>query len=294
MTTPAPQTRRRHRAFALLPAALATLVAFTGCASAPPAAPLDDPLPRLFPLRLAAEPGAVGAFALREQRRDTDPYVGWWLLYQRDASAFAPALRLQVRLWLDGAFVDAMQALDSQQGRAEAQLSEWLRLHGDTLSDETGRRLWQVATADGDRHGRRLLFATSGGRQAALDNFFLDPFALSIYGSDLPEDFVAPGGGLDQFAAALVAKTRVEPAVLCGAETVVVPVGDGLSNVSSNGRLIFFNPWVDNNDAATRDELARMAALRREQLGCAPGALDLDSIRQRLDRAARTRPPRRR
>lgn len=294
MTTPDPQTRRRHRAFALLPAVLAALVAFTGCVSAPPAAPLDDPLPRLFPLRLAAEPAALGAFRLREQRRAADPYVGWWLLYQRDGSALAPALKLQVRLWLDGAFVDAMQAQDSQQGRAEAQLSEWLRQQGERLTDETGRRLWQVATADGDRHGRRLLFSTSGGRQAALDSFFLDPFALSIYGSDLPEDFVAPGGGLDQFAAALVAQWRVHPEVLCGAETVVVPVDDGLSNVSSNGRLIFFNPRVDNNDAATRDELARMAALRREQVGCAPATLDLEGIRQRLDRAARVRPPRRR
>lgn len=269
-----------------LPLALLTCTLLASCATAPPAPPVDDPLPRLFPIRLANEPAAVGGFRLLEQRRDPDPYRGWWLLYQGGG---APSQQLQVRIWLDGAFVDAMQALDSQQSRAEQQLVDWLRNTGDALGETTSRRLWQVA----GRQGRRLVFGTRSGGSAALDSFFVDPWAVTVYGSQLPPGFTEAGGGMDQFSAALVASLQPDPAVLCGTAVELVPVNAPLSNVSSNGRIVFFSAYADNNDRSTRDELLRMAALKREANGCPPDGLDHDAVRKRLDRAARNRAPRR-
>lgn len=268
-----------------------SLLVLTNCATAPPPAPRADPLPAMFPVEITV-PEQLAGFTLVREQRSADPYVGLSLDYLEDAAVAAP-LKVQVQIRLDGAFVDALQALDSIQTSAEGAFDQSLMDQGRSVVGVAGRSLWHFGTGTDERYGRRLRLqvrdqagSPESEQIAALDTFFVDPYAVSLTAIlNDPRD-AQTGERYDRLVVALVSAFKPAPAVLCDPRIQIVPIREGLSKVSSNGRVIFFSPLADNNDEQTLNELMRMSAQRRAAVGCATDDVDYQAVRERMRKRA--------
>lgn len=254
-----------------------------------------DPLPALFPVQVDY-PRNVAGFELREDVATDDPRIGRTLIYA-GASPGSPRVHVDIRF--GGAYVDGFEALRQQWPALRVGIDELLHatqreVHG-TLSD----RSRSIRAADGgpERQGRslRLSLHDAQGRPsvAAFELYFVDPYMISLHSEwtapEAPDTDAARSRKLDDFAAALIASLKPSQAVLCDPRVQVLKVRHGLSNVSSNGRVIFVSTQTDHLDASTVEELKRAAARQREQVGCAPQTQDFSAVEAQMRARARVR-----
>jgi hypothetical protein len=256
---------------------------------------LDDPLPALFPVRIDFPRNIVG-FELREDYGALDPLAARTLIYVGPAPQRA---RVSVDIRFNGAYVDGFDALRQQWPDFGIGIDELLRSTQSSVQATRSDRRRSIRAADGgpERQGRALrlvvIDAQGQSKLAAYDLYFVDPYMVSVHSeSSMPDSAAAESGDarqLDDFAGALIAALKPSSAVLCDPRVQVLKLRYGLSNVSSNGRVIFISTQTDHVDASTVAELKRAAALQRERVGCTGQAQDFGDVEAQMRRRARVR-----
>jgi|CXWL01.1.fsa_nt_gi hypothetical protein len=248
------------------------------CATTPPGPPTSDPLPRMFPVQFDAAATAPG-FEKIDETVSADPFAGKLLRFRSTAY---PDLTLSARVFLPGAFVSDQSAIDLVFDRARADLGAEARLLSerreriDAGLPRAGRSAhFEIRDADGERH---LQLAT----------YFVDPYAVLIESSYSMTAVDAYAPLVDAFAHDWLATLRPDPEILCGPPEVVL-VRAGLSNVSTNGRVLFLSTETDNVDDQTIGELSRAATQQRGRLGCAADGSDYSAVEAAMRRRSRSR-----
>lgn len=268
----------------------ALLVLLGGCAVGTELPPYD-PLPELFPVQLS-HPRNLAGWELLQTRSDPDPTAGLQLLYRGPPP---DALELHVNVAFAGAFVDPSEAIAAQWPALVAQLDqlivrEQLQLYG-TPSDR--RRSIRPRGKGPEREGRslRLQARDASGKPLLLvrDLFFVDPYVVSLSSRLGGSDHAQQLRRLDDLGAALISELQPDPQILCDPRVQVLKVRLGLSNVSSNGRVIFISTQTDHVDASTVAELQRAASRQRERAGCPALPQDFSALETRMKRRARVR-----
>ncbi len=266
---------------------LTTLV-LAACASQPPAPLPEDPLPKMFPVELAY-PVEISGFVKIDEQVASDPFEGRLIRYRSDR---VPELELTVRVFLAGAFISDQAAVDRVFTGARLDLGPQSVLvregrervdHGGTVgADHDGLRrigrsgLFEVTTPEGEL------------RHLQLSSYFVDPYAVLVQSN-------YPRTRAEEFSPLIQAVTRAwvgaavpSPSVLCGPPEVVL-VRDGLSNVSTNGRVIFLSTETDNIDDSTIAELTRASVQQRKRQGCSAGDADFSAVEAAMRRRSRSR-----
>ena len=267
---------------------LLTTLMLAACANQPPAPPPEDPLPKMFPVDLAY-PVAISGFIKIDEQVSADPFEGNLIRYR---SASIPELELTVRVFLAGAFISDHAAIDRVFTGARLALDAQ-----SVLAREARERVDHGGTLRIDhagvlRMGRSGLFevATSEGelRHLHLASYFVDPYAVLIqsnYPRPRDEEF-APL--IQAFSNAWIGAAVPSPTIVCGPPEVVL-VRDGLSNVSTNGRVIFLSTETDNIDDSTIAELTRASVQQRKRQGCSAGDADFSAVEAAMRRRSRSR-----
>jgi len=257
---------------------LAVIALTAACASAPSAQLTSDPLPRIFPVQVEYAGGAAG-FQSYGESVAADPFEGRLIRFRGSADE---SITLSARIFLAGAFVSDQAAVDRVFDGARAALGD-ARLIGESRE--------RIATATQVRVGRRAQFAVDDNGtslELSLSAYFVDPYAVVIQASYAPERTAEIAPMIHSFAQAWIATVRPDRNLLCGAPEVVL-VRSGLSNVSTNGRVIFLSTETDNIDDQTIAELSRAAAQQRARVGCTPRSDDFSAVEAAMARRARTR-----
>lgn len=257
------------------------------CASAPPT-PSEDPLPKMFPVEMSY-PVEISGFVKIDEQVAADPFEGRLIRYRSDR---VPELELTVRVFLAGAFISDQAAVDRVFTGARLDLgAQSVLVHEEREQVDHGGTV-RVDLDGVSRIGRSGLFevTTPDGelRHLQLASWFVDPYAVVVQ-SNFPRTRVEEFAPLIQaFTRAWIGAAVPAPAILCGHPEVVV-VHDGLSNVSTNGRVIFLSLETDNLDDQTIAELTRASMQQRKRNGCSTGDTDFSAVEAAMRRRSRTR-----
>ena len=250
------------------------------CSTQPSVPAPADPLPAMFPVS-ASYPDSVAGFAKIDEQVAANPFEGRLISYQ---SASFPDLIVTARVFLAGAFVSDQAAVDRVFAGARRDLGA-----AAVLQSEQRER---IADAKPIRIGRSARFVVTDAAgvtlQLKLASYFADPYAVLLQ-SSFPNEREAKYSPLvNAFAAVWVAALQSDPLILCGAPEVVL-VREGLSNVSTNGRVIFLSTETDNIDDQTIAELTRASTQARSRHGCSATDADFAAVEAAMRKRSRTR-----
>ncbi len=260
-------------------AILLSIYGLASCASSPPVAPTPDPLARMFPIQANYAAGAAG-FASVGESVAADPFEGRLIRFRASNDE---SITLSARIFVAGAFVSDQAAVDRVFDGARTTLGSQARL----ISE---RRL-RVMAGSQLRLGRSGQFAVSEAgvpHELHLASYFVDPYAIviqSIYPSARAGE-ISPS--IEGFAQAWIPTVQADLSLLCGAPEMIL-VRNGLSNVSTNGRVIFLSTETDNVDDQTIAELSRASAQQRARVGCPAQADDFSAVEAAMRKRSRSR-----